>query len=148
MNTSNSGQTSNLTLCLSKKWIYTIFGIVLTGGMALEVVLPMRADAQRVGKLRFESDKCTMSLDRVRGVFNFVNPCIRHDRCYFDVRRRSQGQQGFERCDQQFLGNLRRACQRQHRRLSPLRVQCYQAAGTYYTAVRALTRTGTRRLTP
>jgi Prokaryotic phospholipase A2 len=124
--------------------------IAVTGGMALEAVVPMSANAQRRGNISgFKTDKCTLSLDRVRGIFDFVKPCIAHDRCYFNARRNGQGnRQGFRACDRRFLRNLRRACNRQHRRLSPQRVACYDMAVRYYGAVRSLTETGTRRAKP
>ncbi len=69
--------------------------------------------------------------DKLLGFVNFGKACKEHDACYSSIERRKSD------CDQEFLRTMRKECRKRFGSWdpNPLRVECYNIADTYYTAV-------------
>src|SRR5262249_10317981 len=88
-----------------------------------------------INKFDLDGKQCTVSPDRIWGLFDFRSSCAWHDWCY---RYAPYGRNPWGRymCDSIFHSLMRASCRRMHSWWNPLRYVCYRIAKIYYLAVR------------
>lgn len=122
------------------------FGLALVAGVPLASAHTTQGNATpgNDGGHPWPTDYCStpgITVNSVRGIYNFRHACAHHDGCYKGFPRNGRATYWVSRwqCDTWFLYDMQASCQWQHGR-SPSATwagrKCMQAASNYHYAVR------------